>query len=170
MKKFEPLFIGLAVAFVIGVLSLLTFESPLGVWLMFSFGSTALILFVFYDNEFARAKNVFFGHLISIVIGILFNHYMGISFVSLGLSVGVCVTLMMYLKIIHPPAAANPLIALFADVSYEFILFPVVAGSVVLIFLSYLINNFIFGRKIKVKKSSSILRSKSLKSKRKKTK
>tara|TARA_B110000971_G_scaffold50192_1_gene50553 strand:- start:733 stop:1245 length:513 start_codon:yes stop_codon:yes gene_type:complete len=170
MKKFEPLFIGLAVAFVIGVLSLLTFESPLGVWLMFSFGSTALILFVFYDNEFARAKNVFFGHLISIVIGILFNHYMGISFVSLGLSVGVCVTLMMYLKIIHPPAAANPLIALFADVSYEFILFPVVAGSVVLIFLSYLINKFIFGRKIKVKKSSSILRSKSLKSKRKKTK
>ena len=170
MKKFEPLFIGLAVAFVIGVLSLLTFESPLGVWLMFSFGSTALILFVFYDNEFARAKNVFFGHLISIVIGILFNHYMGISFVSLGLSVGVCVTLMMYLKIIHPPAAANPLIALFADVSYEFILFPVVAGSVVLIFLSYLINNFIFGKKIKVKKSSSILRSKSLKSKRKKTK
>jgi|TARA_B110000211_G_scaffold206154_1_gene240915 CBS-domain-containing membrane protein len=170
MKKFEPLFIGLAVAFVIGVLSLLTFESPLGVWLMFSFGSTALILFVFYDNEFARAKNVFFGHLISIVIGILFNHYMGISFVSLGLSVGVCVTLMMYLKIIHPPAAANPLIALFADVSYEFILFPVVAGSVVLIFLSYLINRFIFGKKIKVKKSSSILRSKSLKSKRKKTK
>jgi len=170
MKKFEPLFIGLAVAFVIGVLSLLTFESPLGVWLMFSFGSTALILFVFYDNEFARAKNVFFGHLISIVIGILFNHYMGISFVSLGLSVGVCVTLMMYLKIIHPPAAANPLIALFADVSYEFILFPVVAGSVVLIFLSYLINKFIFGKKIKVKKSSSILRSKSLKSKRKKTK
>jgi len=170
MKKFEPLFIGLAVAFVIGVLSLLTFESPLGVWLMFSFGSTALILFVFYDSEFARAKNVFFGHLISIVIGILFNHYMGISFVSLGLSVGVCVTLMMYLKIIHPPAAANPLIALFADVSYEFILFPVVAGSVVLIFLSYLINKFIFGKKLKVKKSSSTLRSKNLKSKRKKTK
>ena len=170
MKKFEPLFIGLAVAFVIGVLSLLTFESPLGVWLMFSFGSTALILFVFYDSEFARAKNVFFGHLISIVIGILFNHYMGISFVSLGLSVGVCVTLMMYLKIIHPPAAASPLIALFADVSYEFILFPVVAGSVVLIFLSYLINKFIFGKKLKVKKSSSTLRSKNLKSKRKKTK
>ena len=72
---------------------------------MFSFGSTALILFVFYDSEFANPKNVFFGHLISIVIGILFNQFFGISFVTLGLSVGLCVTIMMYLKIVHPPAA-----------------------------------------------------------------
>jgi len=170
MKKFEPLFNGIAAAFVIGVLALLTFESPLGVWLTFSFGSTALILFVFYESEFAKPKNVFFGHLISVVVGISFNHYMGISFISLGLSVGFCVTIMMYLKIVHPPAAANPLIALFADVSYEFILFPVVTGSIVLIILSYIINRFILGRRLNIKKFNSTPRSKNLKPKRKKTK
>jgi CBS-domain-containing membrane protein len=170
MKKLEPLFNGLAAAFVIGVLSLLTFESPLGVWLMFSFGSTALILFVFYESDFAKPKNVFFGHLISVLIGISFNHYMGISFISLGLSVGFCVTIMMYLKITHPPAAANPLIALFADVSYEFVLFPVVAGSVALIILSFIINRFILGREPSKIKSNSAPRLKRLKSKRKKTK
>ena len=166
MKKFEPVLNGLSVALVICVLSLLTFESSFGVWLMFSFGSSALILFVYHESEFARAKNVFFGHLISITIGILFNHYMGISFLSLGLSVGLCVTLMMYLKIVHPPAAANPLIALFADVSYDFILFPVVSGSIVLIVLSSFINRSILGRK----SSNLKLQSKYLKSKRKKTK
>jgi CBS-domain-containing membrane protein len=166
MKKFEPIFNGLSVALVICVLSLLTFESSFGVWLMFSFGSTALILFVYHDSEFAKAKNVFFGHLISIVIGILFNHYMGISFVSLGLSVGLCVTLMMYLKVVHPPAAANPLIALFADVSYDFILFPVVSGSIVLIVLSSFINRSLLGRK----PPNLILQSKRLKSTRRKTK
>tara|TARA_B100000780_G_scaffold274164_1_gene238785 strand:- start:730 stop:1245 length:516 start_codon:yes stop_codon:yes gene_type:complete len=166
MKKFEPVFNGLSVALVICVLSLLTFESSFGVWLMFSFGSTALILFVYHDSEFAKAKNVFFGHLISIVIGILFNHYMGISFVSLGLSVGLCVTLMMYLKVVHPPAAANPLIALFADVSYDFILFPVVSGSIVLIVLSSFINRSLLGRK----PPNLILQSKRLKSTRRKTK
>ena len=170
MIKFIPLFNGIAVAFVIGVLSLLTFESPLGVWLMFSFGSSALILFVFYDSEFAKAKNVFFGHLISITIGILFNQYIGVSFISLGLSVGLCVTLMMYLKIVHPPAAANPLIALFTDVSYDFILFPVISGSIVLIFLSYVINRFILGRTFSKKKISSKAILKNLKRKRKKTK
>ena len=169
MKKFEPVLNGLSVALVICVLSLLTFESSFGVWLMFSFGSTALILFVYHDSEFAKAKNVFFGHLISIIVGILFNQFMGISFVSLGLSVGLCITIMMYLKIVHPPAAANPLIALFADVSYDFILFPVISGSVILIVLAYLINTFILGRSTPVKKSNSRVRLKSLKLKRKKT-
>ena len=172
MNLSEPIFTGLSVSFVVGVLALLTFESPYGVWLMFSFGSSALILFVFYDSEFAKAKNVFFGHLVSIIIGISFNHFLGISFFSLGLSVGLSVTIMMYLKIVHPPAAANPLIALFADVSYDFILFPVVSGSIVLIVLAYLINTYILGRTTpaQMRISNSRVRSKNLKSKRKKTK
>ena len=147
MKIFEPLYIGLSVAFVICVLSVLTFDSSVGVWLTFSFGSTALILFVFHDSEFAQPKNIFFGHLISIIIGISINELIGISFISLGLSVGVCVSVMIYLKIVHPPAAANPLIALFADVSYDFILFPIITGSIMLILISFLINRFVLGRK-----------------------
>ena len=142
-KKFEPLINGLAAGFVIAILALLTFESPFGVWLMFSFGSSALIVFVFHDSEFAQPRNIFFGHLLAICIGILINSLLGVSFFSLGLSVA----LMMYLKIIHPPAAANPLIAIFADVSYDFILFPVIAGSIILILLSILINKFLFKRK-----------------------
>jgi CBS-domain-containing membrane protein len=170
MKKFLPIYIGLSAAFIICVLSLLTFESSFGVWLMFSFGSSTLVLLVYHDSEFAKAKNVFFGHLISIFIGIVFNQYMGISTISLGLSVGLCITVMMYLKIVHPPAAANPLIALFADVSYDFILFPVVAGSVVLIVLSSFINRNILGRKSKKNKFNLVNKSKNLKIKRKMTK
>ena len=113
---------------------------------MFSFGSTTLIVLIFYESEFAQPSNIFFGHLLGIVIGILFNKFFGISFITLGLSVGTTVTLMMYLKIIHPPAAANPLIALFADVSLNYIIFPVVVGSVVIIFLSILINKILLKR------------------------
>jgi CBS-domain-containing membrane protein len=145
-KKLEPLINGLSAGFVISLLALITFEAPFGVWLVFSFGSSALILFVFYESEFAQPKNIFFGHLISIIIGILINQLMGISFISLGLSVGICVTAMMYLKIVHPPAAANPLIALFADVSYDFILFPIISGSIMLILVSFFINRFILRR------------------------
>jgi len=161
MKKFEPISNGLSAALVICVLSALTFNSSIGVWLTFSFGSTALILFLYHDSEFAKAKNVFFGHLISIIIGILFNKFMGISAVSLGLSVGLCITVMMYLKIVHPPAAANPLIALFADVSYDFILFPIVSGSIVLIVLSSFINRTVLGRKsLYLKRKKNYLKSK----------
>ena len=145
-KKIEPLVNGLSAGLVVALLALLTFEAPFGVWLVFSFGSSALILFVFHESEFAQPKNIFFGHLISIIIGILINEFIGISFISLGLSVGVCVSVMMYLKIVHPPAAANPLIALFADVSYDFILFPIVTGSIMLILISFLVNRFVLGR------------------------
>ena len=145
-KKFEPLIAGIAAAMIIGILSFLSFETSTGFWLIFSFGSTTLIVLVFHESEFAQPSNIFFGHLLGIVIGVLFNEFFGISFITLGLSVGTTVTLMMYFKVIHPPAAANPLIALFADVSLNYIIFPVVVGSIAIIFLTVLINRFILRR------------------------
>ena len=145
-KKLEPLFAGLSASIIIGLLSFLSFETSTGFWLMFSFGSTTLIVLVFFESEFAQPANVFFGHLLAIVIGILFNEFIGMSYLSLGLAVGITVTLMMYFKIIHPPAAANPLIALFADVSLSYIIFPVMVGSIVIIILSVIINKYILKR------------------------
>ena len=106
----------------------------------------SLIVLVFFESEFAQPANVFFGHLLAIVIGILFNEFTEMSYLSLGLAVGTTVTLMMYFKIIHPPAAANPLIALFADVSLDYIIFPVMGGSIVIILLSVFINKYILKR------------------------
>ena len=134
-KKIEPVVAGISASIVIGVLAFLSFETSTGFWLMFSFGSTTLIVLIFYESEFAQPGNIFFGHLIGIVIGILFNELIGISFVTLGLAVGTAITLMMYFKVIHPPAAANPLIALFADVSLEYIIFPVIVGAILIIFV-----------------------------------
>jgi CBS-domain-containing membrane protein len=145
-KKLEPLVSGIASSIIIGVLAFLSFETSTGFWLMFSFGSTSLIVLIFYESEFAQPGNIFFGHLLGIIIGILFNEFIGISFITLGLAVGTTVTLMIYFKVIHPPAAANPLIALFADVSLEYILFPVIVGTLVIIFLSVIINKFILKR------------------------
>ena len=145
-KKFEPILAGVFAAIIIGILSYLSFETSTGFWLMFSFGSTTLIVLVFYESEFAQPTNIFFGHLLSIIIGILFNEFAGMSFISLGLSVGVATSLMMYFKIIHPPAAANPLIAMFADVSLNYILFPVIIGSVSIILLSVIFNRLILKR------------------------
>ena len=145
-KKLEPIIAGFAASIIIGVLSFLSFETSTGFWLMFSFGSTTLIVFVFHDSEFAQPANIFFGHLLAIIIGVIFNEILGISFVSLGLSVGLTITLMMYFKVIHPPAAANPIIALFADVSVNYILFPVIVGSVSIIILSIILNRYLLKR------------------------
>ena len=150
-KKLEPIVAGASASIIIGVLGFLSFETSTGFWLMFSFGSTTLIVLIFYESEFAQPGNIFFGHLLGIIIGILFNEFIGISFITLGLAVGTTVTLMMYFKVIHPPAAANPLIALFADVSIEYILFPVMVGAVLIIVLTVIINKVILKRNYPIK-------------------
>ena len=145
-KNIEPIASGISAALVIGVLAFLTLKTSAGVWLMFSFGATVFIVFVLYNLDTAQPKNIFFGHLVSVIVGIIFNETIGFSFYSLGLSVGVAVALMVYLKVMHPPAASNPLVVLFADVSYDFILFPVITGTIVIILMSIFINKIILKR------------------------
>ena len=145
-KNLEPIVSGMSAAIVIGILAFLTLETSAGIWLMFSFGATVFLVFVLYELETAQPKNIFFGHLISILIGIIFNETIGLSFYSLGLSVGIAVMLMVYFKVMHPPAASNPLVALFMDLSFDFVLFPVVTGTILIILLSIFINKIILKR------------------------
>lgn len=145
-KKFEPILSGISASLVIGILAFLTLNTSAGIWLMFSFGATIFLVFVLYDLETAQPKNIFFGHLISMSVGILFNETIGLSFYSLGLSVGVALVLMVYFNVMHPPAASNPLVALFMDLSYDYLLFPVIVGTILIIILSVLINKFLLKR------------------------
>ncbi len=151
-KNFEPIASGFAAAIVIGLLAFLTLETEAGIWLMFSFGATVFIVFVLYDLDTAQPKNIFFGHLISILVGVVFNETVGMSFISLGLSVGIAVILMVYFKVMHPPAASNPLVALSMDLSFDFVLFPVVAGTILIIIMSIFLNKIVLSRKYPKKK------------------
>ena len=46
----------------IGTLSFLSFETPYGLFLAGSFGSSMVLLFGYSESPFAQPKNVFFGH------------------------------------------------------------------------------------------------------------
>ena len=146
-KKIEPIISGISASIVIGVLAFLTLRTSAGILLMFSFGATVFLVFALHELETAQPKNVFFGHLVSVLVGIIFNETIGFSFYSLGLAVGVAVTLMIYLKIMHPPAASNPLIVLFTDVSFEYILFTVIFGAIAIIVMSIFLNRIVLKRK-----------------------
>tara|TARA_A100001015_G_C14929998_1_gene688076 strand:+ start:266 stop:736 length:471 start_codon:yes stop_codon:yes gene_type:complete len=151
-KKFEPIASGISASIVITLLAYFTLETTAGIWLMFSFGATVFLVFVLYDLDTAQPKNIFFGHLISMLVGIIFNETLGLSFYTLGLSVGIAVILMIYLKVMHPPAASNPIVALFMDLSFDYILFPVITGSAVIILSAILINKYVLKRNYPTRK------------------
>ena len=142
-----PLLSGVGAAVTIGILSFMTYQTELGLWLIASFGDTTFIVFGYNDDPFAQPKNIFFGHLLSALVGILFTTFFGVSFITIGLAVGIAVMLMMAFKIAHPPAGANPIIVMIGGVSFEFLLFPVMMGTITIIIGGIIYNRLILKRK-----------------------
>ena len=145
---FPPLLAGIGAGVTIGILGYITYESILsdtnyGLWLLASFGSTVVVVFGYPSNVFAQPKNVFFGHLITTLVGVIFVTFLEVNFFTIGLAVGVGVMLMIFLNITHPPAGGNPIIVIIEGVSIEYVISPVITGSVIIIVSAIIINRLI---------------------------
>ena len=128
----------------IGALTLLTYKTSLGLFLMTSFGSSMVLLYGFPKNPFAQPKNIFFGHLLTAFIGVLFLNYIPLPlFINIALAVGVGIFFMMIFNIVHPPAGANPIIVIIGGVSYEYLINPIIFGSLIVLFFGIVLNKFI---------------------------
>ena len=128
----------------IGTLSFLSFETPYGLFLVGSFGSSMVLLFGYPESPFAQPKNVFFGHLITSLIGVLTLEFLPLDqFLQIAIAVGIGIFLMIILGVTHPPAGGNPIIIVLASASYSFLLNPIIIGSVMIIVYAVIINRFI---------------------------
>ncbi len=56
----------------IGILTLLTYKTEYGVFLIASFGSSMVLLYGYPESPFAQPKNIFFGHLLTAMVGVFF--------------------------------------------------------------------------------------------------
>jgi len=157
-----PLLGGIGAGVTIAILAYITFQSTLagtnyGLWLAASFGSSVVVVFGYPNNEFAQPKNVLFGHLLCAFIGIIFVVLFKISqdrtifFLAIGLAVGLSVMLMMALKITHPPAGGNTIVAMLAQDSFQFLIFPILVGAVTIIIGGIIYNRFILKKKYPIK-------------------
>ena len=91
---FKSSLAGIFSSITIGVLTLLTYKTELGIFLIASFGSSMVLLYGFPDSPFAQPKNIFFGHLLTSSVGIFFLYYIPLPiYVLISLSVGVGVFL-----------------------------------------------------------------------------
>ena len=50
---------------------------------------------------------------------------------------------MILLNVTHPPAGGNPIIVIIGSVSFDYLLNPVITGSVIIIISALIINRFI---------------------------
>ena len=140
----KSLFAAIFSALTIGALSLLTYKTSYGLFLIASFGSTMVLLYGYPESPFAKPKNIFFGHFLTSFVGVIFVTFVPLPiYISIPIAVGLGVGLMILFQVTHPPAGGNPIIVIMGSVSFEFLISPVISGSVILIIFGIIINKFI---------------------------
>ncbi|MEJ2765224.1 HPP family protein [Photobacterium sp. MCCC 1A19761] len=130
----------------LGILTLSVLGQSTGVpWLMAPFGATCVILFAAPASPLAQPRNVIAGHLITSTVGLVALYTLGDSIIVMSLAVGVAIMLMQYFRAVHPPAGANPLVIILAGqgaVGFDYLITPVLIGSVTLVAIASVINNY----------------------------
>jgi CBS-domain-containing membrane protein len=125
----------------IGIVAALTksYHLPL---LMAPLGASCFLLFGASDAPFAQPRNVVFGHFLSSLVGLIFLKYFGVGPLEMGAAVGIAIAMMLFTRTSHPPAGADPLVVMVAgNLSWSFLLTPVLASTVILVVIALVVNN-----------------------------
>ena len=132
----------------IGVLTLLTYKTEYGIFLIASFGSSMVLLYGYPESPFAQPKNIFFGHLLTSIVGIVFLNLIPLPiYIAIPFAVGIGVGLMILLNVTHPPAGGNPIIVIMGSVSLEYLITPIILGSLIILAFGVILNRLILKKK-----------------------
>lgn len=116
----------------IGIIALLSKVTSMP-WLMAPFGASCVLLFAAPASPLAQPINVVAGHLTATAVGLLFLAVFPDAWWSMSASVGVSIALMVALRITHPPAGADPIVVFWSQPGWDYLAFPVLVGSVILV-------------------------------------
>ena len=143
----QSLLAGLFSIITIGILTFLTYRTEFGIFLLASFGSSMVLLYGYPESPFAQPKNVFFGHLVTTIVGLFFLHFIPLPiFLTIPLAVGFGVGLMILLNVTHPPAGGNPIIVIIGSASFSYIINPIIIGTIIVLIFGIILNRLILNK------------------------
>ena len=144
----KSFFAGIFSIITIGILTFLSYKTDFGIFLIASFGSTMVLLYGYPESPFAQPKNIFFGHLITSIVGIACLILIPLPlYILLPVSVGLGVSLMIFFNVTHPPAGGNPIIVIMGSVSLDYIINPIISGTIIILIFGVILNRFILKKK-----------------------
>jgi len=111
------------------------------VLLLGTFAASSLLTFAYPDSPFSQPRNTVLGHLLGTAAGLACLHGLGPEWWSAGLAVGLSIALMKATRTVHPPASSNPLIVFAFKPGWSFLLFPTLAGAVLIVTVALFVHN-----------------------------
>jgi CBS-domain-containing membrane protein len=138
-------FIGI---FLIGYLGqLLDFEDKTFLFLIGSFGASAVLIYGAPMAEFSQPRNLIGGHVFSALVGVTVFSVMGENIaLAAALAVSLSIVVMHFTRTLHPPGGATALIAIIGGekvhaLGYAYVISPVLTGAVLMLVVALCVNN-----------------------------
>lgn len=119
-------------------------------FLIGSFGASAVLVYGLVNSPLAQPRNLFGGHILSALVGVTVHRLLGGEDFPLWLApataVSAATVVMQVTKTLHPPGGATALIANIGSskitgLGYMYVLSPVLAGVSVMFLVALAVNN-----------------------------
>lgn len=119
------------------------------VFLIGSFGASAVLVYGATNSPLAQPRNLIIGHTVSALVGVTTMKTIGqldIFWLTCAIAVSLAIIAMQILKALHPPGGATSLIAVIGtekvkELGYFYIFSPVFSGALILLIVTLLVNN-----------------------------
>ena len=129
------------------------------VFLLGSFGASAVLVYGAIQSPLAQPRNLVGGHVVSAIVGVsVAKFFPDIIWLTAPFSVAISIVAMQITRTLHPPGGATALIAVIggtkiSSLGYLYVLMPVFSGTLILLFAALIFNNITPKRHYPVKAS-----------------
>lgn len=110
------------------------------------FGASAVLLFALPDSPLAQPRNAIVGNCFGALTSIILVHLFGTSPWVMALAVATAIELMQLTKTLHPPGGAVALVGVISNAKWDFLLTPVLAGSLVMVLCTFAFHYLVSGK------------------------
>lgn len=123
------------------------------VFIIGSFGASAVLIYGAIKSPLAQPRNLVGGHILSAIIGVIaYKLFYPYPWFAASFAVATAIALMHATKTLHPPGGATALIAVIGsdkihDLGFFYVLAPVGVGVVIMLLVALIINNLAASRR-----------------------
>ena len=104
------------------------------------FGASTVLLFGHHSSPLAQPRNIVVGNTLAALVSVACVAAWGDAPWVMGMAVGVSIALGQALRCLHPPAGAVALLGVLMQVQTDFVLMPILSGSLLLVALAVLFS------------------------------
>jgi CBS-domain-containing membrane protein len=108
-------------------------------------GASSVLLLSYPRSPLAQPHKIVVGNTLGGFLGVALDSPFGKGPLVLALAVGLTILLGQQLRCLHPPAGVMAFLTVFLGVTWPFLLFPVLTGSVLMVVLAWGFSRWVPG-------------------------